>query len=238
MKKLIHLFLIISSVMFLNSCTINSDFVFHKDKTTTFAIEVEFKGEPSEKNDNAKTDKIPTQWTSVYDLAKQEGKEIPADSVEFAKKIFVKSILKDQKTNGFGLRFERMSDEDFEKLKNSNDKNQQMASQMTQSSLSWDGENLIIDTEKLFNSTNSEDTSSKEKKKDKKKNSESDFGEMLTKAIDIQLNIKMNFENDIKKIKGKHTHFKQTGKKSVEFNFDLSDPKNDKKNDKKIIIQT
>lgn len=238
MKKLINLFLVLCGAIFLNSCTINSDFVFHKDKTTTFGIEVEFKGELTEKNDNTKTNKIPTQWTSLYDLSKQEGKEIPADSVEFAKKIFVKSILKDQKTNGFGLRFERMSDEDFEKLKKSEDKNQQMASEIAQSSLSWDGKNLVIDTEQLFNSTNNEDTSSKEKKKDKKKNSESNFGDLLTKAIDIQLNIKINFEDDIKKIKGKHTNFKQTGKKSVEFNFDLSDPKNDKKNDKKIIIQT
>ncbi len=82
MKKIIVLFLI--SLFALQSCSINTEIIYHKDSAASMVTDVdtrEFMAEmqamtpDSLQQDKFKElDRFPTVWTSMYDLIKKEGK--------------------------------------------------------------------------------------------------------------------------------------------------------------------
>ena len=87
----------------LQSCSVNSEIVYHRDAASTSVTDIdtrEFMAEMMamspdslKQKEFGEVDKLPTVWTSMYDLAKKEGKlktENP-DSVRIMKKIFMKS---------------------------------------------------------------------------------------------------------------------------------------------------
>lgn len=243
MKKVIVLLTVL--IGFLQSCTINTEFVFHNDNTSTLTLEVEMK-EDAEKNatnqDSTKV-KLPTEWTSVYDVLKEEGKAIPPDSVEIAKKTFIKGMYKDEKNTGFGFRFERLTNDEWEELKKSQKQEEKMLSSLRESSTDWDGKRLIINLEELIKDDNETEEKPKTKKGKKK---DDDFGEQIASSMlgvfDIQMNLIFKFDNEIKSIKGKHKNFKQIDKHTAQFNINLKDEMEQsskkKKHDKYIIIET
>ncbi|WP_372474359.1 hypothetical protein AB4865_03505 [Capnocytophaga sp. ARDL2] len=241
-KRIVILLFVL--IGFLQSCTVNAEYVFHKDETSTVTLEVEVK-EDSEGNlvskDSVKS-KFPKEWTSVYDMNKVEGEVIPPDSEEIAKRTFVKGIYKDEKKIGFGIRLERLSNEDWKKIEKSQKKEEKLLSSLNQSSIEWSDKKLIINLEELLR----DDNQTKQKSKNKTKKKEDDFGAQIAssmlEAFDIQLNTKFVFENEIKSIKGKHPNFKQINKHTVQFNINLKEKMEQsskkKKHDKFIIIET
>ncbi|WP_155284278.1 hypothetical protein [Capnocytophaga felis] len=242
MKRIITVVIFMLLVVFLQSCTINTEFIFHKDNTISTTLEVEVKSD-SIGNVNSNDKKLPREWTSLYDFAVQEGKNVPPDSVDVLKRISTKGLYKEDKNIGFGLRFERMTDNDWKELGKSGKQEEKIISSLKQSSIDWNGKTLVLNVEELFSDNSDKDT--KQNKKSKKK-SEEDLGEQMgtamLKAFDIQTNMNFKFENPIKSIKGKHRNFKQIDNHTVQFNFNLKDEisqdNKKKKYDKKIIITT
>ena len=240
MKRIIMVVLPMLLGVFLQSCTVNTEFVFHKDNTISTTLEVETKSD-SLADLSSDNKKLPSQWTSLYELSEQRGEEVPADSVEILKRSFVKGLYQNDKNTGFGIRFERMTDEEWSNLGNSQKQEEKMISSLKESSLDWNGKTLTFNVEELF-SNNSLDTKNEKKKKLKEDNLGEQVGESMLKAFDIQINLQFKFENKIKTIKGKNQNFKQLDDYTTLFSFNIKDMMNDtnkkKKYDKKIVIIT
>lgn len=242
MRRVITLILLMCLVVFLQSCTINSEFMFHKDNTISNTFEVKMKSD-SLGNLNSNNKKFPKEWTNFYDLALQEGKNIPADSVDILKRISAKELYKGEKSIGFAVHFDRIADKEWKQFGKSEKPEEKMISSIKESSIDWDGKTLTINVEELIGSNS--DDEAKSSKKSKKK-SEDDLGEQMgtamLKAFDIQINLSFKFETPITSIKGKHKYFRKIDEKTAQFNFNLKDEMSEdskkKKYDKKIIITT
>ncbi len=237
MTKKIGLLLIF--IGFLQSCAIHSEFVFHKDNTISSTFEVEMDGEAGT-TEESKT-KFPAEWTSIYDLNVAEGKQpTDVDSIELAKRAFVRGIFKDGKETGFGFRFERMTQQEWDKLGESQKAEEKMLSSFKESTIDWDGKKLIINLEELTKPEDNSDEKPEDKKDKKDKNEE--FGEKMLEEIDIRLNVVFRFENKVKSVQGKHPNFKRIDEQSFQFKVDLKEEMNQsdkkKKHDKQIVIIT
>lgn len=246
MKKTIVLFLI--SLFTLQSCSINTEVVYHKDSATSMITDVdtrEFMAEmqamtpDSLKQDKFKElDRFPTVWTSMYDLLKKEGKlkTENQDTIRIIKKIFVKSTKEDNKSApiGFSFKLDHITPNDYEVVKNFN-KDEKLPFDQNILNI-WDGKTLTINTD-FFNVKNIEEVL---KSQGSKEETEKMDGMMMMFLKNIGTTLK--FETKIKSITGKHDWLKQVDDYSVRIEYDLK-AMNDKdsklKNaDKKIIIVT
>lgn len=244
MKKIIVLFLI--SLFTLQSCSVNSEIVYHKDASSSSVTDIDTREFMSEmmamtpdslkQKEFGEMDKLPTTWTSMYDLAKKEGKlktENP-DSIRIMKKVFMKSTKEDNKLAGFSFKMEHFTPEDYLVLKSFTKTEKIPLDQNIYNN--WDGKTLTIDTEN-FNQRSIEEAI---KTKSSKEEAEKIAGMMMMFFKNIGTTLK--FENKIKSITGKHDWLKQVDDYSVRIEYDLKAlyDKNAKlKNeDKKIIIVT
>ena len=127
MKKTFILFLI--SLFMLQSCSVNSEIVYHKDAASTSFMDIDIREFMSEmmamtpdslkQKEFGEMEKLHTTWTSMYDFSKKEGKlktENP-DSIRIMKKIFMKSTKENNKLAGFSFKMEHFSPEDYLVLK-------------------------------------------------------------------------------------------------------------------------
>lgn len=231
--KIKNVFFVLLAIL-IQSCAINSEFTFHADNTISAAFEVEMKTDSLQSKPSNK--KMPENWTSIYDLRTEEGNAVPADSVELAKRMFVKGVFREGKEVGFGFRFDKITDDDWKKMKSSEKQEEQMLSSVKNSSLDWNGKDLILNVEEIFKND-------AQGKKSKKGKDENDFGEQMLSsmknAFDIGVNLVFKFDNKIKKITGKHPNFKQIDAHRVEFRFNMKEAfEGKKKYDKKITITT
>lgn len=244
MKKTIVLFLI--SLFTLQSCSVNSEIVYHKDAASTSVTDIdtrEFMAEMMamtpdslKQKEFGEMDRLPSTWTSMYDLAKKEGKlktENP-DSIRIMKKVFMKSTKEDNKLAGFSFKMEHFTPEDYLVLKSFTKTEKIPLDQNIYNN--WDGKTLTIDTEN-FNLRSIEEAI---KTKSSKEEAEKVAGMMLMFFKKIGTTLK--FENKIKSISGKHDWVKQIDEHSVRIDYDLKaiyDKDTKLKNeDKKIIIVT
>ncbi|MDC8102793.1 hypothetical protein [Chryseobacterium rhizosphaerae] len=244
MKKMIVLFLI--SLFMLESCSVNSEIIYHQDASSTSATDIdtrEFMAEMKamtpdslKQNEFAEMDKLPTTWTSIYELEKQEGKLKTAnpDTIRIMKKIFMKSKKENNQPSGFAFKMEHFTPEDYRALKNFTKEEKLPLDQNMFNS--WDGKTLTIDTEN-FNLKNIEEAL---RTKTSKEESEKMEGMMTMFFKNIGTSLK--FENKIKSITGKHDWLKQTDDYSVRIEYDLKtlyDTEAKLKNaDQKIVIIT
>lgn len=244
MKKMIVLFLI--SLFMLESCSVNSEIIYHQDASSTSATDIdtrEFMAEMKamtpdslKQNEFAEMDKLPTTWTSIYELEKQEGKLKTAnpDTIRIMKKIFMKSKKENNQPSGFAFKMEHFTSEDYRALKNFTKEEKLPLDQNIFNS--WDGKTLTIDTEN-FNLKNIEEAL---RTKTSKEESEKMEGMMTMFFKNIGTSLK--FENKIKSITGKHDWLKQTDDYSVRIEYDLKtlyDTEAKLKNaDQKIVIIT
>lgn len=244
MKKTIVLFLI--SLFILQSCSVNSEIVYHKDAASTSVTDIETKEFMEEmmamtpdslkQKEFGEMDRLPTTWTSMYDLAKQEGKlktENP-DSIKIMKKIFMKSTKEDNKLAGFSFKMEHFAQEDYQALKSFTKTEKLPLDHNIYNN--WDGKTLTINTEN-FNLKSIEEAI---RTKSSKEETEKIGGMMIMFFKKIGTTIR--FENPIQSISGKHDWLKQIDDHSVRIEYDLKtiydkDPKL-KNTDKKIIIVT
>lgn len=244
MKKNIILFLI--SLFILQSCSINSEIVYHKDAASSSVTDIdtrEFMAEMMamtpdslKQKEFGEMDRLPTTWTSMYDLAKKEGKlktENP-DSIRIMKKVFMKSTKEDNKLAGFSFKMEHFTPEDYLVLKSFTKTEKIPLDQNIYNS--WDGKTLTIDTEN-FNLRSIEEAV---KTKSSKEEAEKVAGMMVMFFKKIGTTLK--FENKIQSISGKHDWVKQIDDHSIRIDYDLKaiyDNDTKIKNaDKKIIIVT
>lgn len=244
MKKNIILFLI--SFFILQSCSINSEIVYHKDAASSSVTDIdtrEFMAEMMamtpdslKQKEFGEMDRLPTTWTSMYDLAKKEGKlktENP-DSIRIMKKVFMKSTKEDNKLAGFSFKMEHFTPEDYLLLKSFTKTEKIPLDQNIYNS--WDGKTLTIDTEN-FNLRSIEEAV---KTKSSKEEAEKVAGMMVMFFKKIGTTLK--FENKIQSISGKHDWVKQIDDHSIRIDYDLKaiyDNDTKLKNaDKKIIIVT
>ncbi|KAA2216174.1 hypothetical protein [Chryseobacterium sediminis] len=244
MKKSFVIFLI--SLFILQSCSVNSEIIYHKDAASTTITDIDTKEFMTEmmamtpdslkQKEFGEMDRLPTSWTSMYDLAKQEGKlktENP-DSIRIMKKIFMKSTKEDQKLAGFSFKMEHFAPEDYQALKNFTKTEKLPFDQNIYNN--WDGKALTINTDN-FNLKSIEEAI---RTKSSKEEAEKIGGMMIMFFKNIGTTIK--FESPIKSISGKHDWLKQIDDHSIRIEYDLKaiyDKDIKLKNaDKKIIIVT
>ncbi|MGU3376707.1 hypothetical protein [Chryseobacterium sp. M5A1_1a] len=244
MKKTIVLFLI--SLFILQSCSVNSDILYHKDAASTSVTDIDTKEFMAEmqamtpdslkQKEFGELDKLPTTWTSLYDLEKQEKKLKTSnpDTIRIMKKIFMKSKKENDKLSGFSFKMERFTSEDYQALKNFS-KDEKMPLDQNIFNI-WDGKTLTINTEN-FNLKNIEEAL---RSKSPKEETEKMEGMMM--MFFKKIGATLRFENKIKSITGKHDWLKQIDDYSVRIDYDLKamyDKDAELKNaDKKIIIVT
>ncbi len=230
----------------LQSCSVNSEIVYHQDAASTSVMDIDTREFMSEmmamtpdslkQKEFGEMDRLPATWTSMYDLAKQEGKlktENP-DSVRIMKKIFLKSTKENNQLAGFSFKMEHFAPADYLVLKSFTKTEKIPLDQNIYNN--WDGKSLTIDTEN-FNLKNIEESI---RSKTSKEEAEKMAGMMVMFFKKIGTTLK--FEKPIRSISGKHDWVKQLDDHSVRIDYDLKaiyDKDSKLKNaDKKIIIVT
>ena len=230
----------------LQSCSVNSEIVYHKDSASTSVMDIDTREFMTEmmamtpdslkQKEFGEMDRLPTTWTSMYDVAKKEGKlktENP-DSIRIMKKIFMKSTKEDNKLAGFSFKMDHFSPEDYLVLKSFTKTEKIPMDQNIYNN--WDGKTLKIDTEN-FNLKSIEEAI---QSKSSKEEAEKIAGMMIMFFKKIGTTLK--FENPIQSITGKHDWVKQIDDHSIRIEYDLKaiyDKDSKLKNaDKKITIVT
>ncbi|NML69590.1 hypothetical protein HHL23_07255 [Chryseobacterium sp. RP-3-3] len=245
MKKIF--FLLIAAAFVLQSCIINSEIVYHKDAASTSVTDIDMKQFIAEMKamtpDSLKQqkefgdmDKLPTVWTSIFDIQKKEGKlkTQDPDSIRIMKKIFMKTNKENNEPAGFSLKMEHFTKGDYQMLSSYNKKEKLPFDQNIFND--WDGKTLTINTEN-FNLKNIEETLKSKASKDEAEKVEGMIT-MFFKSIGTTL----KFENKIKSITGKHDWVKQTDNYTIKIDYDLKAMYDKeaklKHSDKKIVIVT
>ncbi len=230
----------------LQSCSVNSEIIYHRDAASTSVTDIDTREFMSEmmamtpdslkQKEFGEMDRLPTTWTSMYDLAKKEGKlktENP-DSIRIMKKVFMKSTKEDNTLAEFSFKMEHFAPEDYQALKNFTKTEKIPLDQNIYNN--WDGKTLTIDTEN-FNLKSIEEAI---RSKSSKEETEKMAGMMIMFFKKIGTTLK--FENHIKSMTGKHDWIKQIDDHSIRIEYDLKaiyeKDKKLKNADKKIIIVT
>lgn len=209
----------------LQSCSVNSEIVYHKDAASTSIMDIDIREFMTEmmamtpdslkQKEFGEMDRLPTIWTSMYDVAKKEGKlktENP-DSIRIMKKIFMKSTKEDSKLAGFSFKMDHFSPEDYLVLKSFTKTEKIPQDQNIYNN--WDGKTLTIDTEN-FNLKSIEEAI---QSKSSKEETEKIAGMMMMFFKKIGTTLK--FENPIQSITGKHDWVKQVDDHSIRIEYDL-----------------
>jgi len=253
MKKI--LFLLVITLITLQSCSVNSEIVYHKDAASTTLMDIDMKEAmtmfksmmpDSVKNDKkelAELEKLPKTWTSLYDMEKKEGKlktDNP-DSIKIMKKVFMKSNFDKDELVGFSMKMDHFTKADYNTVGNMSKKDKLPVDQMTLNT--WDGKTLTIDTENL-NINGFKDVLGKsglpgEDASDETTESSSSMLKMMLKKMSTTL----KFENKIKSITGKHDWITKVDDHTVRVDYNLDEMFGDSKqqlknSDKKIVIIT
>ncbi|CAA7385837.1 hypothetical protein [Chryseobacterium fistulae] len=248
MKK--NFFLLIISLLILQSCSINSEIVYHKDAASTSIMNIDVKElmnqmkattpDSLRKKDFGGMDKIPTDWKSIYELEKEEGKlktDNP-DSIRIMKKIFVKSTKENNELTNFLIKLDHFTQDDYKAANNFNKKDKLPIDQNVFNV--WDGKTLTIDT-KNFNLNNIKQAIKKPSDKGEDDLQGGSEGMMSMFLKNMQTTLK--FEKKIKSISGKHDWITKVDDNTVKITYDLKslfgeNPPTLKNNDQKIIITT
>lgn len=251
MKKI--LFLLVISLFALQSCTVNSEIVFHKDAASTTLMDIDMKDAmamfksmmpDSVKNDKkelAELEKLPRTWTSLYEMEKKEGKlkTTNPDSIRIMKKVFMKSNFDKDELAGFSMKMDHFTKADYNTIGNMSKNEKLPIDQMALNM--WDGKTLTIDTENLNINGFKDILSGKglPGEDDTTAESASSMMKMMLKKMSTTI----KFENKIKSISGKHDWISKIDDHTVRVDYNLDEMFGDSKkplknSDKKIVIVT
>lgn len=242
----INFFLLLISLITLQSCRINSEIVYHKDAASSTVMDIDVREFIAEmkamspdslnKKEFGEMDKVPTTWTSIYELDKKEGKlkTTNPDSIKIMKKIFMKSNKENNEYAGFSLKLDHFSKSDYNALGNLSKGNQLPVDQNVFND--WDGKVLTLNTDN-FNLKNIE-----EALRSKTTKEESQSVEGLVMMMFKQIGTTLKFDDKIKSVQGKHDWFKQIDDHTIRIEYDLKTLYDKdykfKNSDKKIIVVT
>lgn len=251
MKKI--LFLLVISLFTLQSCTVNSEIVFHKDAASTTLMDIDMKDAmamfksmmpDSVKNDKkelAELEKLPRTWTSFYEMEKKEGKlkTKDPDSIRIMKKVFMKSNFDKDELAGFSMKMDHFTKADYNTVGNMAKKDKLPIDQMALNM--WDGKTLTIDTENL-NINGFKDILSGKGLPGEDDNTAESTSSMM-KMMLKKMSTTIKFENKIKSISGKHDWITKVDDHSIRVDYNLDEMFGDSKktlknSDKKIVIVT
>ena len=251
MKKI--LFLLLISLFALQSCTVNSEIVFHKDAASTTLMDIDMKDAmamfksmmpDSVKNDKkelAELEKLPRTWTSLYEMEKKEGKlkTTNPDSIRIMKKVFMKSNFDKDELAGFSMKMDHFTKADYNTIGNMSKNEKLPIDQMALNM--WDGKTLTIDTENLNINGFKDILSGKglPGEDDTTAESASSMMKMMLKKMSTTI----KFENKIKSISGKHDWITKVDDHTIRVDYNLNEMLGDsqkplKNSDKKIVIVT
>ena len=240
----------------LQSCSVNTDVTFFKDKTSTSQVDLDAKQLMSmmtafatdEQGGNPSFDEmnnLPSEFTSFYDLRVKDGNApTHPDSIRIMKKIFLKKLGTPTEASGAAFKFEKFLNEDYavaEKMMNGNTQKVPLDKLLY---TNWDGKKLVISTKNLSEGfikdmlegdmaeAGSVDDLTAQKEQMK----------MMLQMMDMKVNSTLKFEGKIKSITGKHDFVTKsddnTIKIAVDVNKILEDNPTWTNNDKEIIIIT
>lgn len=238
MKKL-HFWLLAAVLMFLQSCSVQTDITYHKDKSQSILMDwdmKEFLAQMKEMDNDKKSkkkkpkndfEKLPKEWTSVYEMELKEGKKMTKnpDSIALMKKIFVKGNYQKDEFTGMAFRMDRVSEEEAKALSKELSKGKDTYFQDIDKDWHWDGKTLKISTKDWHQQDDENDELNAK-----------DFSK-LAQLLKMKFNIR--FDEPIEAIKGKHDWIKQIDDKTLEIHINFDEiGKKLKHNDENIIITT
>ncbi len=258
MKNSLYILSIIISLITLKSCNINSEIIYHKDKTVSLTTGFNFKemmeklneiksseSENNDKNENfEKLDKIPSHWTSIYEMEKLDGKDLPTsnDSLQIMKKIFIKRDVENGKSIGISFKMEHFTKKDFTLFNDRKIGNKKGNPLVLNNNIGeWNDNKLIINTANL-NFDGFENLNLKNKEKSSTNSKEEGLEKLtgLLQMIKVNYTQKLKFENKIKSIKGKHDWVKQIDDHTIIISYSTENIKNKNSlhnKDNKIIVE-
>lgn len=231
----------------LQSCSIQTETLLHKNAETTSEINIDFREmmgfmtgmmPDSAKADNnkfAELDKLPKEWMSLYDFEKKERKKMTTDpdSVRLMKKMFIKSKSDNGEMVGISIKQDHFSAKDYAFLEKAEGKDKMPFNNKIFQS--WDGKTLTIDT-KNFNSDDYE------KIADDGSEANDDKSKMMKEMIKMDITNVIKFETKIKSVTGLHDWVQKMDDRTIKISYSsdqLSDPSLKLKNkDAQIIIVT
>lgn len=231
-------------VLLFQSCTLESEIIFHKDGSMSmesavdmsylmdFARDKDLNKSLDGKNEYRKF--FRNYWQSLYDLSKEDTKVQKVDSLEFealSKKNFFKGIYQEEEPVGFAMKFNRISQEQLRKFSRTSRELGDAGILTSYKDMEWDGRTLVVNMDfinKMLRDSMAEETNAKSQQKE------------TFDVLPVSYNMVFRFENKIKKIKGQHPNFSKIDPYTVKIHFDvtqlLDKNKKPKLRDKIVVI--
>ena len=227
-----YLRLLVASVTFfmLQSCSMNTEVYFNKDATSTTVAEIDLKefieytkseGGGMDNPVPEEVEKLPTTWTSFYDMEVKDGK-VPknADSIRLMKKMFIKSSKDDKNSlTGVSFKMDRFSKDDLALFEKAGAKDK--APIDTKMYQNWDGKKLVINTESLNFDKIHEAFAEGDDKSSENTNEQLAQSKMMLQMMNFKMTNTLKFENKIKSITGKHDWIEQIDPNTIRIVFDI-----------------
>ncbi len=251
MKKYLFFFLV-AAVFTLQSCSINTEITYFKDATSTSIIDIDAKEMigflNSKDSANIKglgeLEKLPKEWTSFYEMEKNEEKKIPQnpDSVKLMKKIFIKSKFDGDELSGISLKLDKFTVKEYEDFTKAETERKRGGNIPVNQDLltNWTGKTLTINTS-AFNldslgKTIGDDDSTKEATTPEEQEEQRKQTKAMMEMMKLKVEYKLIFESKIKEIKGRHDWIEQVDNQTIIINLDPEKLSNTNlKNKDKII---
>ena len=244
------------------SCSFDTQLVYHKDASQSMQINADMKemmgfinaiGKDSANNNSKELkdlEKFPKDWKSLYDIEKEEGKKqtTDPDSIRMMKKIFIKGNFDNQQLAGFSFKMDRITQKEQEWLHAKTDKGTETLPLTNKAFSTWDGKTLVIETkhfniqelEKIFKEKTEEKKNKKSPEErdsvDPQKSAEQTMAMM--KMFNIKFTNTLKFETNIIAIEGSHDWVKKVDNRTIQINFnteELFDENHKFKNNDPII---
>ena len=248
MRKILLLIAAIVLVT-LQSCSIHTETLLHKNAEATTEMNIDFRemmglmmgmvpDSVDAKSQFSELNKLPTEWTSLYDFEKKERKKLTTDpdSVRLMKKMFLKANSENGEIVGISFKQDHFSAKDYEFIDKGDAKDKMpLNNKIFQS---WDGKTLTIDT-KNFTDEDYKKIGASAGSAEPSKDGEQD---MMTKMMQIDITNIIKFETKIKSITGLHDWVQKVDDRTIKITYNskqLADSESKFKNeDTQIVVVT
>ena len=222
--------MVASLLLLMQSCTVNTDVVLHKDSSSSLQLDAEFKElmdvvkqQGGADADMKGLEKLPKAWTSMYDLEINDGGKITdKDSIRLMKKMFMKGNFMINELTGMSIRLDRFTQQDYQTIEKMNrDNSEDKLPVDGKMFMNWDGKKIVLNT-KDFSLSNMEEMMAKGTSEDDESPIDPEQTKQMMQMMIKKMTYNLKFENDIKSITGKHDWVKQIDKRTVQVNFDVA----------------
>ncbi len=229
----------------LSSCTTNATFTFHKNQTTSLLAEVDMEGILKFTGDSIMksfTNKeLSKNWKSLYQISKEKGEPITnKDTIELAKRMFLKGLYKGEVPYGFALKADHISQKQWSGMEKISKSENTKYGDLFASVFEWDGKTLIFDPQELTKIGKKEKLNSPEEeiKATSDETSEAATSSEIESPFQMKINLFCKFDRKIKSIQGTHPYLQQIDEHTLQFSFNALEKHPKEMGDSKITIIT